>query len=67
MQRCHRGLAPAPVPLAVFSVLNLDAVCSQLAGVQPAYKLQSSRYYTNSLYSECWKDSTVQRKASGDI
>lgn len=71
MRRCHPGLDPAPPP-APRRAFPLFFVLEPGPNVLPAGRALSLRTNsraadTNSLYSECWEDSTVQRKLSGDM
>lgn len=70
MRGCHRGLdaAALPAPHRAFPLFFvLEAGPSVLpAGRVSSLDTNSRAADTNSLYSECWKDSMVQRKLSGD-
>lgn len=71
MQRCHQGLDPAspPTPHHAFPLFFvLEPGPSMLpAGWVFSLDTNSRVADTKSLYSECWKDSMVQGKLSGDI
>lgn len=71
MQRCHRGLDPAS-PSTPHRAFPLFFVLEPGPSVLPAGRVfsldtNSRAADTNSLYSECWKDSMVQCKLSGDV